>query len=68
MVNIPHTIDVVIGADGQVHATVQGVNGPQCGDLSKFLDELGTVVEDNRTPEYYRRQAVVNRGQLRTGG
>lgn len=60
-----HTIDVTITEDGEVKATVQGVAGPACEDLSRFLDQLGKVVEDKPTPDFY--QAVQGLGYIVTG-
>jgi len=58
---VPHTIEVEITPEGEIKATVKGVPGPKCGELSAFLDGLGTVVEDSHTPDYYRQQAAGNR-------
>lgn len=60
-----HTIDVTITEDGEIKATVQGVTGPACEDISKFLDRLGEVVEDTKTPDFY--QAVQGVGYVVTG-
>ena len=60
-----HTIDVVITDDGEVKVTVQGVQGPACEDISKFLDQLGDVIEDKKTPDFY--QAVQGLGHIATG-
>ena len=59
-----HTIEVVITEDGEIKATVQGVAGPACEDLSRFLDQLGEVVEDKKTPDFY--QAVQSIGYVTT--
>ena len=66
MTQVPHTIEVEITPEGEIKATVKGVNGPKCGELSAFLDDLGTVVEDQRTSDYYRSQTVGTR--VKTGG
>jgi len=46
-----YEIEVEVGPDGEVKATVRGVKGRQCGPLSKFLDALGAVTHDGDTPE-----------------
>jgi len=51
----PHTIEIFVKPDGEVEATVKGIKGPACGDASKFLDELGVVVEDQHTAEYFEQ-------------
>ncbi len=59
------TIDVEITEAGEVRAAVNGVAGPACGELSAFLDQLGAVVEDSPTPDFY--QAVAADDQVRLG-
>lgn len=49
------TIEVKIDEQGSVEATVQGIQGPACADVSKFLDGLGLVTEDLNTAEYYQQ-------------
>ncbi len=45
--------------DGTVRIEVKGVLGPECMELTKFLEEeLGVVVERIKTTEYYARQYV----------
>jgi hypothetical protein len=48
-----HTIEITIAPDGTITAVVQGVEGPVCGDLSKWLDEVGRVETDEPTTDYY---------------
>ncbi len=48
------TIEVNIDEQGDIEATVQGVAGPGCADVGKFLDELGQVTEDQNTAEFYQ--------------
>jgi len=56
----PHTIEIEITAQGEVKATVQGVKGAACADISRFLDELGDVVEDRATTEMYEQPAATS--------
>jgi len=58
------TIEITIDEEGQTTGEVKGVQGPSCSDISKFLDELGEVVEDRPTPDYYRQAHVGPRAQL----
>ncbi len=45
-----------IAPDGKVTIEVMGVNGPECMEFSEFLEqELGEVVERERTTEYYQQ-------------
>ncbi len=56
----PHTIEIEITPQGEVKATVQSVKGAACVDISKFLDELGDVVEDRATAEMYEQPAATS--------
>ena len=49
-----HTIVIDIKTDGKITGEVKGVSGPSCAPLSEWLDELGTVLEDRKTPDYSR--------------
>jgi len=49
-----HSIDVNIGQDGKIEATVRGVQGPSCSNLSAWLDKLGSVEKDDPTPDFNR--------------
>ena len=49
---------ITIGKDGGVNIEVQGVPGGDCLEFSKFLEEeLGEVVERQKTVEYYQEDA-----------
>jgi hypothetical protein len=63
-----YTIEVVITEEGEIQADVQGVLGAGCEGLSAFLKELGDVIEDQRKPEYYRRQGTARRLTVGGGG
>lgn len=58
-------ITFTVAPDGTVTSVVNGVAGPKCTDLTKFLDALGQVTEDRKTSEFY--QPVINTG-LKVGG
>ncbi len=61
MANQPHTIVIEIQPDGKIKGEVKGVAGAHCGPLSEWLDELGEVLEDRKTPDYYKQaQQTVN--------
>lgn len=47
-------IEIQIGPDGTVSATVRGVKGPACMELAKQLTEIiGTEVSNTPTAEFY---------------
>lgn len=58
--NQQHVIQITITPEGKIMGEVKGVSGPRCASLSEWLNELGKVVEDRRTPDYYRstRQTI----------
>ena len=46
---------ITIGPDGEVTIEVEGVAGPGCLDLTKFLeDELGEVTDRQLSSAYYQ--------------
>lgn len=53
-------IEVVIDSDGNLKSTVLGVDGPACEVISEFLKELGQVVTDKKTPDYYKTAKQTN--------
>ncbi len=55
MQNTPHEIVITILPDGKITGTVVGVEGPHCGPLSQWLDELGKVEEDSQTADYRKQ-------------
>ena len=59
------TIDISIDREGKVTAHVQGVKGPSCDDVIKWLRELGQVESETRTPDYFQR--LVQVGTVQTG-
>ncbi len=52
--NPSHKIKVEIDTQGNIHAEVQGVEGNLCELLSAFLREMGDVIEDRKTSDYYK--------------
>ena len=47
-------LQIVISPEGKVQIEVQGVKGPGCTELTRFLEEaLGTVDERTFKAEYY---------------
>jgi hypothetical protein len=48
-------MEIEIGRDGKVNITVNGVQGAECLEFSRFLEEaLGETLEQDRTSEYYQ--------------
>jgi hypothetical protein len=48
-------MEIEIGRDGKVSIKVNGVQGVECLEFSRFLEEaLGETVEQERTSEYYQ--------------
>lgn len=48
-----HTIKVTITPDGKVTSEVNGIKGTTCEGAADFLNQLGAVVEDRPTGEFY---------------
>jgi len=56
----PHSIEIEIAPDGTMESTVDGVAGPNCHELTLWLEQLGTVVEDRPTDEFYQMDGLAN--------
>ena len=54
MQNTPHTLEIVIDADGKLTCEVKGVQGKECTNITSWLDELGEVTEDRHTADYFK--------------
>jgi hypothetical protein len=53
-------MEIEIGRDGKVSIKVNGVQGADCLEFSRFLEEaLGETVEQERTSEYYQAPASI---------
>ena len=48
-------IEIEITKGGKIIATVKGVEGPACSNISAFLDQLGKVDVDQNTDDYYKQ-------------
>jgi hypothetical protein len=49
---MPKNVKVVIKKNGEMEYTVSGVKGKGCKDLTRFLDQMGQVLETENTAEY----------------
>lgn len=61
-----HSIKVVILENGDVQATVQGVDGPDCTKLSAWLDALGKVEVDLKTEDFNKKQKLHVLGEVKS--
>lgn len=51
-------IEIMIDDKGNPVVKVEGMTGPGCKDLTAALEQdLGVVSEDEKTPDYYAKQA-----------
>ena len=50
-----HEIEIEIGLDGKISSTVKGIEGASCSEISKWLDQLGEVIEDRKTDDWYKQ-------------
>ena len=62
--NKNYEIEIEI-SNGKVTATVHGVSGPKCSDLSKWLDSLGTVEKDEKTLDFQKTATVSSGAAVR---
>lgn len=52
-------IEIEIKPDGTFSFGVKGVKGKKCKELTKFLEEIGEVIKEEVTPEYYQCEEPV---------
>ncbi|MBP7124913.1 DUF2997 domain-containing protein [Myxococcota bacterium] len=65
-----HQIDIEIRPDGTFSFGVKGVKGRSCKEVTKFLEELGALVAQEHTGEYYQeevRETEAEREHVRVG-
>ena len=55
-----YEIVVNIDEQGNVSMEVKGIKGPGCEKVLEPFERLGEVFEEERTPEYYQREARVS--------
>lgn len=48
-----YKIKFVVRSGGQIESTVEGIKGPSCLQKTAWLDNLGTVVKHEDTPEAF---------------
>ncbi|MCB9527630.1 MAG: DUF2997 domain-containing protein [Myxococcales bacterium] len=59
---VRHEIDIQITPSGEVKLQVKGVAGAECLELTRRLEEeLGLVVEREKTSEYFQAEAETER-------
>jgi uridine kinase len=56
-----HQIKITIKTDGSLSSEVIGVTGSKCTTLSGWVNQLGQVLEDRHTDDYYKpdEQALI---------
>ena len=59
--------DITIDEQGNIIGEVAEVSGPGCERLLDWLNAIGQVTVDRRTPDYYRREQTVERRQQAGG-
>ncbi len=61
------TIEIIIGASGEIQIDAVGFKGPNCEKATQFLEEaLGAVGRKTKKPEYHQSARKTN--QQRVGG
>lgn len=48
--------EIVVLPDGRVRVRVKGIKGPRCVEATRFLEEMGRVLERRFTSEYYEQE------------
>lgn len=65
---IPHEIIIEYDAVGTKTVTINGIEGPACGDVSKWLDDLGEVLDDQNTEDFYATATAKSPATIDLGG
>ena len=55
--NAPAYIDFL--DDGTIEIHTPGLKGVSCKDKTKFLEDLGVVISDTKTAQYYQIETTV---------
>jgi len=61
-----YRIVVKIGKDGVLQATVLGIEGLACGEVSKWLDSMGDVLLDAPTEDMQLEESVRESQTIKT--
>ncbi len=64
----PHEIILKTDDEGNLIATVEGIKGPGCTDVSKWLDSLGNVTDHKKRTSYYATAESSVKDALAQGG
>ncbi len=48
------TIEITIEEDGTIKSEVRGVEGPGCQGFSDWLTDLGNLVEETKTRDFFK--------------
>ena len=51
-----HEIEIDIKPDGTFSFGVKGVKGKSCKEVTKFLEELGDLINSETTSEYFEEE------------
>jgi len=61
-----YTIKITVAPDGNIVSQVNGVKGKGCTDIARLVTQLGSVIEDKKTPEYYETDQTVHSATAQT--
>lgn len=60
-----HVINITIDEEANLHSEVEGVAGPACEGLTKWLERLGKVLEHRKTADYRKVPPVQIKERVR---
>jgi hypothetical protein len=65
--NMNRTIEITIGATGEIQIDAVGFKGPDCEKATAFLEEaLGVVGQKVKKPEYHQQGTRTNQQRVGT--
>ncbi len=66
--NPPHSMTLTLEEDGTLSVKVTGIQGPGCQGVTEWLAELGEVVENKPTADFYRMSTTSANNSRTLGG
>jgi hypothetical protein len=53
-------IHIIIDGEGNIASTIKGIKGASCASIAEEIKELGDVLQEKRTDEYFAKQKTTS--------
>lgn len=68
--HIKEEMEITIMPDGKIKTVVKGIKGNECEKVGEFFKDLGKIIREEKTDEYYQKentsQIVQKQNDIRT--